>query len=88
MDQAARYTAEHTVMDANLEIGKLKHLLKIAEDRIESYLKENKQLINENKELRKKMQEQLSQPKITYTDGTKIDNDLINNYDIGKFEKA
>ena len=47
MDQAARYTAEHTVMDANLEIGKLKHLLKIAEDRIESYLKENKQLINE-----------------------------------------
>ena len=34
MDQAGRYTAEHTVMDANLEIGKLKHLLEVAEDRI------------------------------------------------------
>ena len=88
MDEAGRYTAEHTVMDANLEIGKLKHLLKVAEDRIEAYLKENRQLINENKELRKKMQEQLSQPKITYADGTKIDSDLINTYDIGKFQKA
>jgi len=35
MDDAGRYTAEHTVMDANLEIGKLKHLLEIAEDNIE-----------------------------------------------------
>jgi len=34
MDQAGRYTAEHTVMDANLEIGKLKHLLEVAEDKI------------------------------------------------------
>ena len=35
MDDAGRYTAEHTVMDANLEIGKLKHLLEVAEDNIE-----------------------------------------------------
>ena len=35
MDDAGRYTAEHTVMDANLEIGKLKHLLESAEDNIE-----------------------------------------------------
>ena len=34
MDQAGRYTAEHTVMDVNLEIGKLKHLLEVAEDKI------------------------------------------------------
>ena len=34
MDQAGRYTAEHTVMDANIEIGKLKHLLEVAEDKI------------------------------------------------------
>ena len=34
MDQAERYTAEHTVMDANIEIGKLKHLLEVAEDKI------------------------------------------------------
>ena len=88
MDQAGKFTAEHTVMEAGIEIRELKHLLKVAEERAESYLKENKQLINENKELRKKIQEQLSQPKITYADGTKIDSDLINNYDIGKFQKA
>ncbi len=34
MDDAGRYTAEHTVMDANIEIGKLKHLLEVAEDKI------------------------------------------------------
>ena len=40
MDDAGRYTAEHTVMDANLEIGKLKHLLEVAEDKIEQLQKE------------------------------------------------
>ena len=35
MDQAARYTAEHTVMEAGMEIRELKHLLRIAEDNIE-----------------------------------------------------
>ena len=40
MDQAGRYTAEHTVMDANIEIGKLKHLLEVAEDKIEQLQKE------------------------------------------------
>ena len=34
MDDAGRYTAEHTVMDANIEIGKLKHLLEVAENKI------------------------------------------------------
>ena len=40
MDQAGRYTAEHTLMDANLEVSKLKHLLEVAEDKIEQLQKE------------------------------------------------
>ena len=46
MDQAGRYTAEHTVMDANIEIGKLKHLLEVAEDKIEQLQKEIAELKN------------------------------------------
>lgn len=34
MDQSARYTAEHTVMDSGIEIRELKHLLVVAEDKI------------------------------------------------------
>ena len=81
MDEAGRYTAEHNVMEANLKIASL-------EGRIKEIVKENKQLIEENRILRKKMQDQLSQPKIKYTDGTEINSNLINNYDIGKFQKA
>jgi|TARA_B100000035_G_C20615400_1_gene385817 regulator of replication initiation timing len=81
MDQAGKYTAEHNVMEANLKIASL-------ESRINEIVKENKQLIEENKKLRKEMQEQLSQPKVKYTDGTEINSNLINNYDIGKFQKA
>ena len=44
MDQAGRYTAEHTVMDANLEVSKLKHLLEVAEDKIKQLEKENAKL--------------------------------------------
>ena len=43
-DEAARFTAEHTLMDANLEIGQLKHLLVIAEDKIDKLEKENARL--------------------------------------------
>ncbi len=46
MDDAGRYTAEHTVMDANLEIGKLKHLLEVAEDKIKQLQKEIAELKN------------------------------------------
>ena len=53
MDQAARYTAEHNVMEANLKIASL-------ESRITDIIKENKQLIEENKRLRK----ELEQPKL------------------------
>ena len=35
MDQAGRYTAEHTVMESGMEIRELKHLLHVAEDNIE-----------------------------------------------------
>tara|TARA_R110001583_G_scaffold68588_2_gene195011 strand:+ start:721 stop:918 length:198 start_codon:yes stop_codon:yes gene_type:complete len=44
MDNAGRYTAEHTLMDANLEINQLKHLLVVAEDKIEKLKKENAKL--------------------------------------------
>ena len=44
MDDAGRYTAEHTLMDANLEIGQLKHLLVVAEDKVEKLEKENAKL--------------------------------------------
>jgi len=40
MDEAGRFTAEHTVMEAGMEIRELKHLLKVAEDRIEKLEKE------------------------------------------------
>ena len=44
MDDAGKYTAEHTLMDANLEINQLKHLLVVAEDKIEKLKKENAKL--------------------------------------------
>ena len=44
MDNAGRYTAEHTLMDANLEIANLKHLLVVAEDKIDKLEKENAKL--------------------------------------------
>ena len=40
MDQAARFTAEHTVMEAGIEIRELKHLLELAEDKIKKLEKE------------------------------------------------
>ena len=69
MDDAGKYTAEHNVMEANLKVSQL-------EGRITDIIKENKRLIEENKTLRK----QLQQPK--------LNEKLINNYDIGKFERA
>ena len=44
MDQAARFTAEHTVMEAGIEIRELKHLLEVAEDKIKKLEKENAKL--------------------------------------------
>jgi len=35
MDEAGKYTAQHTVMESGIEIRELKHLLKVAEDKIE-----------------------------------------------------
>ena len=34
MDEAARYTAEHSVMEAGIEIRELKHKLEVAEEKI------------------------------------------------------
>ena len=35
MDEAARYTAEHSVMEAGIEIRELKHKLEFAESKIQ-----------------------------------------------------
>ena len=34
MDEAARFTAEHSVMEAGIEIRELKHKLELAEEKI------------------------------------------------------
>ena len=44
-DEAGRWTAEHTVMDKDLEIRELKHLLEVKDEKI-------KKLENEISELR------------------------------------
>ena len=35
MDEAARFTAEHSVMEAGIEIRELKHKLELAKDKIQ-----------------------------------------------------
>ena len=35
MDEAGKYTAQHTVMESGIEIRELKHLLHVAEKKIE-----------------------------------------------------
>ena len=35
MDEAGKYTAQHTVMESGIEIRELKHLLKVSEDKVE-----------------------------------------------------
>jgi len=43
-DETGRYTAEHTVMDANLEIRELKHLLVVKDKKIKELEEEIVQL--------------------------------------------
>ncbi len=43
-DEAGRFTAEHTVMDKNLEIREQTHLLEVRDKRIDDLLKENQHL--------------------------------------------
>ena len=43
-DEAGRFTAEHTVMDANLEIRELKHLLVVKDKKIKELEEEIVQL--------------------------------------------
>ena len=46
MDQAGRYTAEHSVMEANIQIGELKRKLKLAEEKIEELKKKLAEMDN------------------------------------------
>ena len=43
-DESGRYTAEHTVMDKDLEIRELKHLLEVKDNKIKELEKEIVQL--------------------------------------------
>ena len=54
MEEAARFTAEHSVMEAGIEIRELKHLLEIAEDKIRKLEKELTEVksVKEQPELR------------------------------------
>ena len=54
MDEAGRFTAEHSVMEAGIEIRELKHLLEIAEDKIRKLEKELTEVksVKEQPELR------------------------------------
>ena len=56
-DEAGRFTAEHTVMDKNLEIREQTHLLEVRDKRIDDLLKENQQLESDNKELRVQLED-------------------------------
>ena len=44
MDEAGRFTAEHTVMEAGIEIRELKHLLEVRDDKIRELEAEIKRL--------------------------------------------
>ena len=44
MDEAGRFTAEHTVMEAGIEIRELKHLLEVRDDKIRELKAEIKRL--------------------------------------------
>ena len=46
-DEAARFTAEQVVMDSNLEIGKLKHLIEVRDYKIKS-LKKQLEMLDKN----------------------------------------
>ena len=54
MDEAARFTAEHSVMEAGIEIRSLKHKLELAEDKIRKLEKELTEVksVKEQPELR------------------------------------
>jgi len=41
MDEAGRFTAEHSVMEAGIEIRELKHLLEIKDDKIKKLQSRN-----------------------------------------------
>ena len=43
-DEAGRWTAEHTVMDKNLEIQELKHLLEVKDNKIKKLEEEIEKL--------------------------------------------
>jgi len=54
-DESGRYTAEHTVMDKDLEIRELKHLLEVKDNRIKELEEINESHQKLNGELRQEI---------------------------------
>ena len=46
IDEAAKFTAEQSLMDSNIEIRELKHLLVVAEDKIAELEEQNAKLFS------------------------------------------
>ena len=81
MDEAGRFTAEHTVMESGIEIRKLKHLLEVAEDKIKKLEKENAELkvsvsaIHFDEPLHSVASEKYNDFGITFSDKTQLNAD-------------
>tara|TARA_B100000902_G_C27039833_1_gene778744 strand:- start:49 stop:312 length:264 start_codon:yes stop_codon:yes gene_type:complete len=78
MDEAGRFTAEHTVMEAGMEIRELKHLLKVAEDKIETLENEIAELKKQPKvdeALHSVASEKYNDFGITFSDKSQLDTD-------------
>jgi len=78
MDEAGRFTAEHTVMEAGIEIRELKHLLKVAEDKIETLENEIAELKKQPKfdePLHNVASEKYNDFGITFSDKSQLDTD-------------
>ena len=69
-DEAGRYTAEHTVMDKDLEIRELKHQLEVKNDKIKKLEEEVVQLIITYK-VTDYPKDDVAET-VTLTDGTKV----------------
>ena len=74
-DEAGRFTAEHTVMDKDLEIRELKHILEVKEKRI----KELNNLNENHRKLNGELREEIT--RLKSMDYPKSEEGLILNFD-------
>ncbi len=81
MDEAGRFTAEHTVMEAGMEIRELKHLLEVRDGKIRELeaeikkLKSGEQLEIFDEPLHNVASEKYNDFGITFSDKSQLDTD-------------